>query len=82
MIFSAIVGTPCIAIDNISHKVKNCYDWLKHLDYIKYCEDVNNLESVFESTVKILDNSFTYNQESNKKSFNEIKRIVCDKLFN
>lgn len=37
LIFCAITGTPCVAIDNVSHKVRNGYDWLKPLPYLCYC---------------------------------------------
>lgn len=36
MIFCAITKTPCIALDNISHKVKGGYDWIKSLPYIHF----------------------------------------------
>lgn len=35
MILCAITGTPCIAIDTISHKIKYVHEWLKDLEYIK-----------------------------------------------
>lgn len=37
MVFAAITGTPCVALDNISHKVKEGYQWLQYLPYIRYC---------------------------------------------
>jgi pyruvyl transferase EpsI len=40
MIFAAITSTPCIAFDNISHKVRDGYWWLKHLPYIHFCATV------------------------------------------
>lgn len=45
MIFCAISGTPCIALSNYNWKVKGCYDWLKNLNYIKYCENISDVES-------------------------------------
>lgn len=39
MIFCAITGTPCIVIDSLSPKVRGCYQWLSHLDYIRFCDD-------------------------------------------
>lgn len=36
MIFCALVGTPCIALDNVSRKISGIYnDWLKNLTYIQ-----------------------------------------------
>lgn len=38
MIFAAITGTPCIAMNNTSGKVLGVYQWIKYLKYI-YCID-------------------------------------------
>ena len=35
MLFCALTGTPCIAIDNLSKKVSGTYEWIKPLSYIK-----------------------------------------------
>jgi len=35
MIFAAITGTPCIAVDNVSKKVSGVYEWIKDLQYIR-----------------------------------------------
>ena len=40
MVFCAITGTPCIVLSNNHHKVKGTYEWIKHLDYIKYVTDI------------------------------------------
>jgi len=38
MIFAAITGTPCIAVDNVSRKVSGVYEWIKELPYIRVVE--------------------------------------------
>ncbi len=38
MIFSALAGTPCVALGNYNHKLSGCYEWLKPLDYIAFCD--------------------------------------------
>ncbi len=38
MVFSAITGTPCIALDNISHKVYGAYQWLSYLPYLRFLQ--------------------------------------------
>ena len=38
MIFCAITGTPCIVIDSKSPKVRGCYEWIKHLEYIRFAD--------------------------------------------
>ncbi len=44
MIFAAITSTPCIALKNYNHKVEATYETLKHLDYIKYVNNINEVE--------------------------------------
>lgn len=43
MLFAAITGTPCLALDNVSHKVKQGYEWIEYLPYIKFCENPDEL---------------------------------------
>lgn len=38
MVFSAITGTPCIALSNYNHKVEQTYKWLQSLPYIRFCQ--------------------------------------------
>lgn len=53
MIFCTLVGTPCIAMDNSSKKVKGVYEkWLKDLDYIVFCENENDALSKAEEWIK------------------------------
>lgn len=44
MIFSAITATPCVVFDNVNHKVKGAYEWVKHLPYIRYVNDINEMK--------------------------------------
>ena len=44
MIFSAITGTPCVALDNLSKKVSGAYDWIKEYSFIRYV-DQNSITS-------------------------------------
>ena len=40
MIFAAITGTPCIALNNSSGKVEGVWSlWLRHLDYVKFVRE-------------------------------------------
>ncbi|MEE1057035.1 MAG: polysaccharide pyruvyl transferase family protein [Acutalibacteraceae bacterium] len=44
MIFSAITGTPCVVFSNYNHKVSGTYKWISYLPYIKYVEDIKDVE--------------------------------------
>lgn len=48
MIFCAITGTPCIVINSKSPKVKGCYAWIKHLDYIRFVDDVDQIAAEYQ----------------------------------
>lgn len=53
MIFCTLVGTPCLAMDNSSKKVKGVYEkWLKDLDYIVFCENENEVLNKAEEWIK------------------------------
>lgn len=49
MIFCAITGTPCIVVNSKSHKVKGCYEWIKHLEYIKFADDTSEILNLYNS---------------------------------
>lgn len=52
MIFCAITGTPCIVINSKSPKVRGCYEWIKDLPYIRFCDDVTKLKKVYHEIPK------------------------------
>lgn len=53
MIFAAITGTPCIALDNVSKKVSGVYEWIRELDYIFLINDYNQFEKAMNEIKKI-----------------------------
>lgn len=63
MIFSAITSTPCIVLSNYNHKIKGQYEWIKHLDNIVFCENVDEIEKHIQYLTNIpfceYDNSYT-----------------------
>jgi len=74
MIFCAITGTPCIAINNSNGKVQGVFNlWLKELDYIK-CINNFNLLNVQKSLSDIdLNKRYVFN--------GNLKNILNDKIF-
>lgn len=48
MISSALVGTECIAFDNLSGKVGNVYKWINQLEYIHFYETVEDFKMVLQ----------------------------------
>jgi pyruvyl transferase EpsI len=46
MIFAAITGTACIALDNRSGKVSGSYEFIKDLDYIRFLASPDGIEQL------------------------------------
>lgn len=80
MIFSAITATPCLALDNISHKVKNGYKWLEKLPYIIFCDCDDSLKDKLNMLMKISKCCYSYDFSSVADGYKTIKRIVQSKL--
>lgn len=74
MLFATITGTPCIAFDNITGKVKGVYKWIEDVKYIKYVENVEEMMKEFEY-IKSLDKNVYENSEIKLKFDKIIKNI-------
>ena len=77
MVFSALVGTPCIAFDNISKKVSGVNNWIKDLKYIK-CVSENGkiedgeMETEINSLREMKNNVFTID----KNYFKTLEEVI------
>ena len=69
MIFAAITST-CIALGNYNHKIKSCSETLEHLGYIKY---VDNVEEIEENIKYLMSNEFE--KYDNKFAIEQFKQI-------
>ena len=69
-IFAARSITPCIALGNYNHKIKSCSETLEHLGYIKY---VDNVEEIEENIKYLMSNEFE--KYDNKFAIEQFKQI-------
>lgn len=78
MIFCAITGTPCIVLDSKSPKVRGCYEWIKHLDYIRFADKPEDIVDEYQKIPEgphHYDNShLTHYYESLAQDINNIWR--------
>lgn len=70
MIFAAITSTPCIALGNYNHKVEASFEWLKCQGYIRFINNVDELENAILE-LKDLKNC-KYNNEFAIKEYKKI----------
>lgn len=75
MIFAAITGTPCIAVDNVSHKVSGVYEWIKYLDFIHI---VDNFEEAYDLVEKYMNTNkeYVYSNEKLWQKFDKLATII------
>lgn len=45
MIFCFITATPALVLDNSTHKISSCYEWIKECGYIKMIRDIEDIET-------------------------------------
>lgn len=76
MIFCALTGTPCIAIDNRSHKVKEGYSWIKYLPYICFCESSELIYEKMNEMSELMDRKYFYNKAPLEKYYTLISNEV------
>lgn len=73
MVLAAITGTPCIAMDNSSGKVKGVYAWIKYLNYITFANDVDEVTKHIDEYVNLKDQYYT-NKEINP-AFEKLEEV-------
>lgn len=51
LIFSAVTGTPCVVLDNVSGKVSAGYKWLEEIPNIFFCNKSDDIKSLVRAAV-------------------------------
>ncbi len=73
MLFAAITATPCIALNNKSGKVKGVYEWLKELNYIRFCEECSSIPQLLSELINL---EGQYNVEKFRAKFEIIAKDI------
>lgn len=82
MIFCAITGTPCIALDNKSHKVGQGYEWIKYLPYIRFCNYDEDIIKVVQELYPQTEKVYRYDRSPLEPYYDTIKKEVKNAFFN
>lgn len=75
MVFAAITGTPCIVMSNYNHKVKGTYEWIKHLEYIKFINSVDKVEEAIKSFKRDL-KEYTYDELAMLDKYQALRKCL------
>lgn len=52
MVFAYLTQTPCVVFSNYNYKVSGTYQWIKQMSFIRFCQDITELEDALERVVK------------------------------
>lgn len=72
MIFAALTQTPCIVFGNNHHKVIGVYQWVKHLNYIRFAESVEEMCKFVDEMYQMQDCRFTFDS----KAFDALRTLI------
>lgn len=78
MLFSAITGTPCVALDNVSHKVLEGASWLKDVPNIQVINSSTEAEKAVEQVLEA--GPLSYKRGERAPYYDQIKQAVIDAL--
>ena len=79
MIFCAITGTPCIVVDSKSPKVRGCYEWIKHLDYVRFADSPSQIALEYQ---QIPEGEHLFNNSRMLHYYDELAQVVKDYASN
>lgn len=75
MLFATITGTPCIALNNKSNKVKGGYKWVKNNEYVRFVESANDFEENLKELLEEEKNHY-YDMSNISSKFEQLKDII------
>lgn len=81
MLFCAITGTPCLAVDNVSHKVKNGYKWIQYLPYIIYCDNESEIITSIDELVRISTQAYIYSKKPIEAFYDSVQEAVKNEFY-
>ena len=75
MVFAALSGTPCVALDNISKKVSGVYDgWMKPLSYVRVIKDADELKVAVREVL-------SFSTDARARMMNDCRSRILDAGF-
>lgn len=74
MLFAALSNTPCLALDNVSGKVRGVYEWIRKLDYVDFLAANDLSVDVISKFIDLKDCS--YSNESMKSYYLQLSKLI------
>lgn len=76
LIFAAITETPCVALDNCNHKIRESFAWVGHLPYLRYADSIEKVETLAQQAILTTERKYSplYYTKYFDKLADEIRR--------
>lgn len=72
MIFCAVSGTPCVALDNVTRKLSGVYEWIKELPYIAFVATVDDVDATLRKVLQTTERKYSFQYEPYAKMIVEL----------
>ena len=79
MFFSAITGTPCVALDNVSSKVSQGYDWVRSIPNIKFAASTQDIPGLAREVMGV--GPVYYDHAFLESQFEQMRTVVRSALL-
>ena len=77
MLFAAVTGTPCIAFDNVSGKVRGQYQWIRYLPYIRFVKRGQLTGTLVETL--LASGPHTYTNAALQPYYAQMAEVIAEK---
>lgn len=78
MFFSAITGTPCVALDNVSRKVSQGYEWVREIPNIKLAASADEVAGLAREVMGV--GPLRYDRALLEPQFEQMRAVVRSAL--
>lgn len=79
MILCTITGTPCLAYDNISHKVSGVYEWIASIPYIHLYQQEENVQDCISHLIE--QGAGLYDEEPLEVFYRKLAQIIGEERW-
>lgn len=75
MIFSAITGTPCLALNNSNGKVGLVHEWIRELPYVRFVDAAERIEEELDALMRL--EGTAYPHEAISEGFAPLRALIA-----
>jgi len=74
LIFAAVTETPCVALNNVNHKLRETFEWVKHLPYLRFAKGLDTVEDLARQVIFTAERNF--DSLHFKSYFNDLENLI------